>query len=163
MLIKINRDSFIESSSIEQYYLDGVKIIFYISSRKHDEIYDSEESAGNVFNRIASSFRDATTEPISKPTEQKLAEKQEMFLKFWELYNKKINRDDAIKKWMKLSMVDMNEALNVLPLYVKSTPDKQYRKNPSTWIYQKAWRNEIISSNEMKQVYQKPKFTNVDK
>ena len=163
MLIKINRDSFIESSSIEQYYLDGVKIIFYISSRKHEEIYDSEEAASNVFNRVASSFRDATTAPVSKPTEQKLAEKQEMYIKFWELYDKKINRDDAIKKWMKLSMVDMNEALSVLPLYVKSTPDKQYRKNPSTWIYQKAWRNEIISSNETKQTYQKPKFTNVDK
>ena len=76
MLIKINRDSFIESSSIEQYYLDGVKIIFYISSRKHEEIYDSEEAASSVFNRVASSFRDATTEPVSKPTEQKLAEKQ---------------------------------------------------------------------------------------
>ena len=163
MLIKINRDSFIESSSIEQYYLDGVKIIFYISSRKHEEVYDSEEMANNVFNRVASSFRDATSEPVSKPTEQKLAEKKEMFLKFWELYDKKINRDDAVKKWMKLSMVDMNEALSVVPIYIRSTPDKQYRKNPSTWIYQKAWRNEIISSKEVTQTYQKPKFTNVDK
>ena len=64
---------------------------------------------------------------------------------------------------MKLSMVDMNEALSVVPIYIRSTPDKQYRKNPSTWIYQKAWRNEIISSKEVTQTYQKPKFTNVDK
>ena len=133
--------------------------IYHLESTKK---YTILRTASDVFNRVASSFRDATSEPVTKPTEQKLAEKQEMFFKFWEMYDKKINRDDALKKWMKLSMVDMGEALNVLPMYVKSTPDKQYRKNPSTWIYQKAWRNEIIS-NETKQVYQKPKFTNVDK
>ena len=163
MLIKINNDSFIESSKIEQYYLDDRKIVFYISSRKHEEVYDSHDKAKDVFDRVASTFRDATMETISKPTEKKLAEKKDMFLKFWELYDKKINREDALKKWMKLSMVEMSEAIGVVPIYVKSTPDKQYRKNPSTWIYQKAWRNEIISSGEIKTTYQKPKFTNVDK
>ena len=159
MLIKINRDSFIESSSIEQYYLDGVKIIFYISSRKHEEIYDSEETASNVFNRVASSFRDATSEPVTKPTEQKLAEKQEMFFKFWEMYDKKINRDDALKKWMKLSMVDMGEALKVLPMYVMSTPDKKYRKDPRSWIIAKAWLNEI-NNQKSNTKYIKPKYVN---
>ena len=60
--------------------------------------------------------------------------------------DKKINRDDCLKKWKKLSLVDMQDALKMLDNYVKSTPDKQYRKNPATWIYQKSWRNEVIGS-----------------
>jgi hypothetical protein len=165
MLIKINTDSFIESGKIEQYYLDDRKIIFYISSRKHEEVYPSNSFAKNVFNRIANSFRDATIESsISKPSEKILSEKMDMFNEFWDRYDKKVNRDDCLKKWRKLSILDMKEALKMVDIYVKSTPDKQYRKNPATWIYQKGWRNEVISKIEqVKTQYKTPKFTNVSR
>ena len=165
MLIKINTDSFVESNKIDQYYLDGKKIVFYISSRKHEEVYPSESFANNVFNRIANSFRDATEEiGLVKPSEKILSEKIDMFNDFWDRYDKKVNRDDCLKKWKKLSISDMKEALKMVEIYVKSTPDKQYRKNPSTWIYQKAWRNEVISKVEqVKTEYKTPKFTNVSR
>lgn len=87
-----------------------------------------------------------------------------MFEDFWIKYDKKINKDDAFKKWKKLSMVDMKEALKMVNSYIKSTPDKQYRKNPSTWIYQKAWRNEVIGKAEqLKTTYTKPKYTDVSR
>ena len=165
MLIKINTDSFIESNKIDQYYLDGKKITFYISSRKHEEVYPSEGFAKNVFDRIASSFKDATMDSaIIRPSEKILSEKMDMFNDFWDRYDKKINRDDCLKKWKKLSISDMKDALKMVELYVKSTPDKQYRKNPSTWIYQKAWRNEVISKiDEVKTKYKTPNFTNVSR
>ena len=165
MLIKINKDSFIESSKVEQYYLDGKMIVFYISSREHKEIYPSESFAKNVFENIASSFKDATTKiNISRPSEKILAEKMEMFNDFWDRYDKKINRDDCLKKWKKLSIVDMQEALRMVDAYVRSTPDKQYRKNPSTWIYQKGWRNEVIKKPTNIDVgYKTPKFTDVSR
>ena len=165
MLIKINRDSFIESSSIEQYYLDGVKIIFYISSRKHEEVYPSVSFAKGVFEKIANTFRDATMQSVTtKPSERIMSEKLDMFNDFWNRYDKKINRDDCLKKWKKLSISDMKEALKMVDIYVKSTPDKQYRKNPSTWIYQKAWRNEVIGSSEQEKTkYKTPNFTNVSR
>jgi len=31
-----------------------------------------------------------------------------------------------------------------VPGYVATTPDKQYRKNPSTYLYNKSWNNEIV-------------------
>jgi hypothetical protein len=165
MLIKINTDSFVESNKIDQYYLDGRKIIFYISSRKHEEIYETESFAKSVFNRVANTFRDATMGNSSiKPSEKILSEKADMFNEFWDRYDKKINRDDCIKKWKKLSISDMKEALKMVDLYIKSTPDKQYRKNPSTWIYQKAWRNEVIGkTEELKTKYKTPDFTNVSR
>ena len=165
MLIKVNKDSFIESSRIEQYYLDGKTIVFYISSREHKEIYPTESFAMGVFKNIANSFRDATNETIVlKPSEKILSEKKDMFEDFWIKYDKKINKDDALKKWKKLSMVDMKEAIKMVDSYVKSTPDKQYRKNPSTWIYQKAWRNEVINKSEqVKTTYVKPTYTDVSR
>jgi hypothetical protein len=58
----------------------------------------------------------------------------------------------------------MQDALKMVDIYVRSTPDKQYRKNPSTWIYQKAWRNEVISKiDEVKTKYKTPNFTNVSR
>ena len=165
MLIKINTDSFIESNKIEQYYLEERKIIFYISSRKHEEIYDTESRAKNVFDSIASSFRDATSQdsPV-RPSEKILSEKMDMFKDFWDRYDKKVNRDDCLKKWRKLSITDMQEALKMVDIYTGSTPDKQYRKNPSTWIYQKGWRNEVIGKiDKTKTNYVTPKFTNVSR
>ena len=165
MLIKINTDSFVESNKIDQYYLDGKKIVFYISSRKHEEVYPSESFAKNVFSRIANSFRDATEDTtVTKPSEKILSEKLDMFRDFLDRYDKKVNRDDCIKKWKKLSISDMQEALKMVDIYVRSTPDKQYRKNPSTWIYQKGWRNEVISKvNTVKTEYKTPNFTNVSR
>ena len=152
MLIKVNKDSFIESSKIDQYYLDGKTIVFYISSREHKEVYPTESFAMGVFKNIANS------------SEKILSEKKDMFEDFWIRYDKKINKDDALKKWKKLSMVDMREALKMVDSYVKSTPDKQYRKNPSTWIYQKAWRNEVINKSEqVKTTYVKPTYTDVSR
>ena len=165
MLIKVNRDSFIESTKIEQYYLDEKKVVFYIASRKHEEVYPSESFAKNVFERIANSFRDATMENnISKTSEKILSEKMDMFNDFWIRYDKKVNRDDCLKKWRKLSISDMQEALKMVDAYIKSTPDKQYRKNPSTWIYQKGWRNEVIRKvDSLETKYVTPKFTNVSR
>jgi hypothetical protein len=100
----------------------------------------------------------------AKPSEKILSEKKDMFNEFWDRYDKKINRDDCLKKWKKLSISDMQDALKMVDIYVRSTPDKQYRKNPSTWIYQKAWRNEVISKiDEVKTKYKTPNFTNVSR
>tara|TARA_R100001594_G_scaffold64978_1_gene99260 strand:- start:571 stop:1068 length:498 start_codon:yes stop_codon:yes gene_type:complete len=165
MLIKVNTDSFIESTKIDQYYLEEKKVVFYIASRKHEEVYPSEAFAKNVFDRIANSFRDATMESKSvKPSEKILSEKIDLFNDFWNRYDKKINRDDCIKKWKKLSIADMQEALKMVDSYVRSTPDKKYRKNPATWIYQKGWRNEVIGRvEENKTTYTAPSFTNVSR
>tara|TARA_R110000772_G_scaffold254024_1_gene369867 strand:+ start:704 stop:1444 length:741 start_codon:yes stop_codon:yes gene_type:complete len=69
--------------------------------------------------------------------------KESLFDIFWNLYDHKKSRDTAFKKWMKLSIEDMNKCIEVIPKYVKSTPDKDFRKHPSTWLNQKCWNDEI--------------------
>lgn len=64
---------------------------------------------------------------------------------FRNLYDKKIDKDKCYKKWIKLSDVERAAALNHIPQYKLSQADKKFRKNPETYINNKAWNNEIIT------------------
>jgi len=66
------------------------------------------------------------------------------FNKFWDLYDKKTDSKKCFSKWQNLKQSERDEIFKVLPKYVKSTPDKQYRKNPETWLNQRGWEHEII-------------------
>ena len=86
------------------------------------------------------------------------------FNEFWEVYDKKTSRAICLKKWRKLSKADRAAIFRTLLEYVKSTPDKQYRKNPETYLNQRGWEMEIIPrSNPTEQqdngTEQPPNFT----
>ena len=58
----------------------------------------------------------------------------------------KIALSPCLKVWRRLSKKDRREAILYAPLYVKAQPDKQFRKNPLTFLRQKAWKDELIPS-----------------
>lgn len=67
------------------------------------------------------------------------------FENFWNIYNKKTgNKDIIFKKWLQLKKEEHDKIFATLPDYIKSTPDKKYRKNPQTYLNQKSWLDEII-------------------
>jgi len=66
------------------------------------------------------------------------------FENVWRLYEKKGNRKTSEKKWANLKNHCREAALLHIPLYVQSTPDKQFRKNFETYLNQEAWNDEII-------------------
>ena len=68
----------------------------------------------------------------------------ERFEKFWELYNKDIAKDRCYSEWKYINTIDKDKILKVLPSYVQSTPDVQYRKNPFKYLKEKAWLDAII-------------------
>ena len=64
---------------------------------------------------------------------------------FWNLYDKKRGDKDKIeKKWQSLKDSEREAIMNHLPLYKKSQPNKKYRKDPSTYLNNKSWNDEII-------------------
>lgn len=65
---------------------------------------------------------------------------------FWNLYDKKVDLKQSKPKWGKLTQSEKEAIMNYLPNYIKSTPDKTYRKNPSTFLNNKSWHNEIVTS-----------------
>jgi len=70
--------------------------------------------------------------------------KEEKFEEFWVMYQKKRDVKEKVKtSFTKLSKDTIDKILIHVPKYVKSTPDAQYRKNPSTYLNQKYWTVEI--------------------
>ena len=68
----------------------------------------------------------------------------EGFEYWWNLYDLKCGRGNCEKKWAKLTRKEKRKCIEATPAYVASTPDKQYRKRPITYLNQKAWNDEII-------------------
>ena len=65
---------------------------------------------------------------------------------FWNDYDKKVGDKQKLKKkWNKLTDEERQNAMNYLDLYKQSVPDKQFRKNPETFINNKSWNDEIIN------------------
>lgn len=96
-----------------------------------------------------------------KPVEVKVEVKEEVEVKedltlypsfddFWILYDKKSgNKKKCLSSWSKNNQAVKESIMVHLNDYVKSTPDKQYRKNPETYLNQSHWENEILITNSI--------------
>lgn len=74
------------------------------------------------------------------------------FHKFWDLYDKKVgDKEKLMRKWDALSNTDQETAMTNIPLYKLAEPDKQFRKNPETYLNNKSWNDEIIKKQDGKQ------------
>jgi hypothetical protein len=69
---------------------------------------------------------------------------------FWGLYDKKTSRAEAEKVWKKSKLTEdvKQEVYRAAEKYAQSTPDKQYRKNPATWLNGRCWNDEIIEKKQ---------------
>ncbi len=64
---------------------------------------------------------------------------------FWDLYDKKVGEKVKLKKkWGNLTDKERETAIAHIPLYKKSKPDKQFRKDPQTYLNNKSFNDEII-------------------
>lgn len=65
------------------------------------------------------------------------------FEQFWDMYGKKIDREKCRKRFAKVPETDRATIARVLPVYVGSTPEVAYRKNPLTWLNGQCWHDEM--------------------
>lgn len=87
----------------------------------------------------------AHTHTHEEPTVIDPEEYELSFENFWRLYDKKVGKPNCEKKWNALSKSDRRAAIEYIPLYIAAQPDKQFRKNPQTFLNQKSWNDEIIN------------------
>lgn len=64
---------------------------------------------------------------------------------FWEMYDKKLDRVKCEKSWNNLTSEEIDKILNSLSKYIEANNDKQYRKNPLTYLNGKCFNDEIIN------------------
>jgi hypothetical protein len=86
-----------------------------------------------------------------KSTKQQSKEyKDNMFEIFWNLYDNKKDRFACYNKFVKLDIETINKIIQVVPEYLKTITDKQFQKNPKTWIHNKCWNDEYnVSKNTL--------------
>ena len=85
---------------------------------------------------------------LPKPkNEAFLASCKKGFESWWELYDKKTHKKDALIKWLKLSVPEMKKAMTVVEAYTNANP-KEFRKDPHRYLAKKSFNDEIIVSKE---------------
>ena len=66
------------------------------------------------------------------------------FEEFWSAYGKRVERVKCERIYARIGEKDRLVIRERLPLYIQSTPDKAYRKNPQTYLNGKCWNDDII-------------------
>lgn len=84
-------------------------------------------------------YKEAVEEEVDEITDVE-------FDKFWNLYDKKIGQQACRTIWKRIPKKDRRLIMEFIPLYKQCQPDKRYRKNPATFLRQRAWLDELIPS-----------------
>jgi predicted nuclease with TOPRIM domain len=98
-------------------------------------------------NRVAIGEGNAKESKVNKIKEKeiKLKEINIDFDFFWDYYDKRVGDKGKIKKkWDNLTDEERQKAFNFIESYKIVQPDKQFRKNPETFLNNKSWNDEII-------------------
>ncbi len=72
----------------------------------------------------------------------------ERFLIFWYSYKKPVGFWLAIRSWHKLSEQDKRDTFQHVDDYVRANQDLKFRKNPTTYLNQRAFEDEIIKRED---------------
>lgn len=63
---------------------------------------------------------------------------------FWSMYDKKVNKVASLKYWGKLRPTDHMAIMQHVEVYVESTPEKQFRKDPVNYLNDRVWEDEVV-------------------
>jgi len=80
-------------------------------------------------------------------------EAENEFQKFWSAYGRKGNLKQTRRRWFNLSKTKKALAMDKVVAYVKSTPEKCYRKGGEVWLNNECWNDDIV---EAAQPYGRP-------
>jgi hypothetical protein len=126
----------------------------YYNDRMYNETIRRQKFSESRRNNAKSLKKESTSEAYAKhmetETENRTITINENinidFEWFWNDYDKKVGDKQKLKKkWNKLTDIERQNAMNYIDLYKQSVPDKQFRKNPETFLNNKSWNDEIIN------------------
>lgn len=89
--------------------------------------------------------KDQEKDTIKEKNTKKEKATEYPFDMFWDLYDKKNDKQKCEALWAKLSEADRKACIEYLPAYVASTSGerKQYRRYPETFLRNRSWENEL--------------------
>lgn len=126
---------------------------------------ETVESLARVKKRVAKKLlEDLTLDPKS----------EELFKQFWNTYDKKMSRTEAVRSWGSMTREEQTAAIPRAKAYRDSCEGRiKFMKHPATWLNQRCWEDVIIPkdssiiSREDKKAqqpkYNKPKYIKDDR
>lgn len=129
-----------------------------LSAEKRAEIKANPTSAEQVLTSVQQNSTKERKEKKIKENEIKINKSKSVntslllsinisFDTFWDNYDKKTGREKSESLWSKLNENERSLAILQIPKYIQSQPDKQFRKDPATYLLNKSFNDEIINTN----------------
>lgn len=119
-------------------------------SRKVSHTDEVREIKSQTIPNIAVNVNDSVSVNDNVISNNKISSTKIEFDFFWNDYDKKVGDKEKIKrKWDGLKIEDQKLILIHIPKYKNSQLDKKYRKDPQTYLNNKSWLDEIITSQNL--------------
>jgi hypothetical protein len=130
----------------ERMYNETIRRQKFSESRRNNAKSTKNDSTSKAYAQHMETETETITENITiNKTKAKIQDWR--FEDWWLWYDYKISKDKAKKAWDKLNEQEKHLALEKVAKYVESTPDKSFRKHPTTYLNQKSFNDEIITRN----------------
>ena len=130
----------------ERMYNETIRRQKFSESRRNNAKSTKKQSTSKAYAEHMETETETITENITiNKTKTKIQDWK--FEQWWVNYDYKISKDKAQKSWNKLNEQEKDLALQMVNQYVESTPDKSFRKHPTTYLNQKSFNDEIIERN----------------
>lgn len=131
----------------ERMYNETVRRQKFSESRRNNAKSPKNESTSKAYAKHMETETETENITITKDENVNID-----FEWFWNDYDKKIGAKEKLKKkWNKLTDQERQNAMNYIEFYKVAVPDKQFRKNPETFINNKSWNDELITRNNSNQ------------
>ena len=134
--------------------IDGLITIDFLDEQLHERGHQSVVNSAN--GKLGGRPKTKGTKPNanrnesemkankSQQEEEEEKEKELLFERFWDLYNKKVDKKTAMIRFLNLKKSDINKIFITLPEYLKINAVIKYRKDPSTYLNKECWNDETI-------------------
>jgi uncharacterized protein YdaU (DUF1376 family) len=142
----------------ERMYNETVRRQKFSESRRNNAKSTKNNSTSKAYAKHMETETETENITINK-TKAKIEILDPKFEEWWLWYDYKVSKEKAKKSWNKLNENEKDLALQSVQAYVQSTPDKTYRKHPTTYLNQKCFNDEIINRNTTSQSRVSPKVT----
>jgi uncharacterized protein YdaU (DUF1376 family) len=130
----------------ERMYNETIRRQKFSESRRNNAKSPKNDSTSKAYAKHMETETETINETINI-TKTKVEILDTKFEDWWIWYDYKISKDKAKKSWKQLNEQEKDLALQFVKSYVESTPDKSFRKHPTTYINQKSFNDEIIKRN----------------
>jgi hypothetical protein len=142
----------------ERMYSETIRRQKFTESRRNNAKSPKNDNTSKAYAQHMETETENETITINR-TKTKTEIIDQKFEDWWLWYDYKISKEKAKKSWNKLNEKEKDIALQSVQAYVESTPDKSFRKHPTTYLNQKSFNDEIINRNTTSQSRISPKIT----